>query len=139
MALVVLAMVLGVLLLGTGTLSLSPAEVLDSLLGTGSNPAAERIVQRVRLPRVLTAVFVGASLGMAGAIFQSISRNALGSPDVIGFTTGAASGRLRSSCWVTPGRCGHRWPPCCRAWPRRRSCLRCPGVLPAATGWCWWA
>ncbi|MEK7418284.1 MULTISPECIES: FecCD family ABC transporter permease [Delftia] len=94
MALVVLALVLGVLLLGTGTLSLSPAEVLDSLLGTGSNPAAERIVQRVRLPRVLTAVFVGASLGMAGAIFQSISRNALGSPDVIGFTTGAASGAI---------------------------------------------
>ncbi|MGV8352496.1 iron chelate uptake ABC transporter family permease subunit, partial [Pseudomonas aeruginosa] len=52
---------------------------------------AQRIVQRVRLPRVLTACLVGAALGMAGAIFQSISRNPLGSPDVIGFTTGAAS------------------------------------------------
>ncbi|EAZ60286.1 ferric enterobactin transport protein FepG, partial [Pseudomonas aeruginosa 2192] len=53
-----------------------------------------RIVQRVRLPRVLTACLVGAALGMAGAIFQSISRNPLGSPDVIGFTTGAASGAI---------------------------------------------
>ncbi|HBP2672310.1 TPA: iron chelate uptake ABC transporter family permease subunit, partial [Pseudomonas aeruginosa] len=51
-------------------------------------------VQRVRLPRVLTACLVGAALGMAGAIFQSISRNPLGSPDVIGFTTGAASGAI---------------------------------------------
>ncbi|MCC0546842.1 iron chelate uptake ABC transporter family permease subunit, partial [Pseudomonas aeruginosa] len=50
--------------------------------------------QRVRLPRVLTACLVGAALGMAGAIFQSISRNPLGSPDVIGFTTGAASGAI---------------------------------------------
>ncbi|MCR8390968.1 iron chelate uptake ABC transporter family permease subunit, partial [Pseudomonas aeruginosa] len=48
----------------------------------------------VRLPRVLTACLVGAALGMAGAIFQSISRNPLGSPDVIGFTTGAASGAI---------------------------------------------
>lgn len=94
MALVVLTLMLGVLLLGTGTLSLSPAEVLDSLLNTGASPAAERVVLRVRLPRVLTAVFVGAALGMAGAIFQSVSRNALGSPDVIGFTTGAASGAI---------------------------------------------
>ncbi|NQB76537.1 FecCD family ABC transporter permease, partial [Pseudomonas aeruginosa] len=44
--------------------------------------------------RVLTACLVGAALGMAGAIFQSISRNPLGSPDVIGFTTGAASGAI---------------------------------------------
>ena len=94
MALVVLTLMLGVLLLGTGTLSLSPTEVLDSLLGTGASPAAERVILRVRLPRVLTAVFVGAALGMAGAIFQSVSRNALGSPDVIGFTTGAASGAI---------------------------------------------
>ncbi|MCG9958770.1 iron chelate uptake ABC transporter family permease subunit, partial [Pseudomonas aeruginosa] len=78
-------------LLGTGSLALGPAEVFASLLGQGQDPTAQRIVQRVRLPRVLTACLVGAALGMAGAIFQSISRNPLGSPDVIGFTTGAAS------------------------------------------------
>ncbi|MBN8934526.1 MAG: iron chelate uptake ABC transporter family permease subunit, partial [Rhizobium pusense] len=46
------------------------------------------------LPRVLVAVFAGASLGVSGAVFQSVSRNPLGSPDVIGFTTGAATGAL---------------------------------------------
>ncbi|MFD2249543.1 FecCD family ABC transporter permease [Pseudochelatococcus lubricantis] len=85
---------LGILLMGTGTLPLTPGEVLSSLLGTGENPTADRIVLRIRLPRVATAMLVGAALGMAGSIFQSISRNALGSPDIIGFTTGAATGAI---------------------------------------------
>lgn len=92
--LALLCLLLSVLLLGTGTLALSPGDVLASLLGSTQNPSIDRIVQRVRLPRVLTALLVGAALGMAGSIFQSISRNALGSPDVIGFTTGAASGAI---------------------------------------------
>lgn len=52
------------------------------------------IIWEVRLPRLITAVFAGAALGVSGAIFQSISRNPLGSPDIIGFTTGAASGAI---------------------------------------------
>ncbi|KSP67008.1 FecCD family ABC transporter permease [Pseudomonas aeruginosa] len=89
-----IGLALAAALLGTGSLALGPAEVFASLLGQGQDPTAQRIVQRVRLPRVLTACLVGAALGMAGAIFQSISRNPLGSPDVIGFTTGAASGAI---------------------------------------------
>lgn len=89
-----LAVLLGVLLLGIGSLSLTPGQVLSSLLGSTDGSTAQRIVCRVRLPRVLTAMLVGALLGMAGSIFQSISRNALGSPDIIGFTTGAASGAI---------------------------------------------
>ncbi len=54
----------------------------------------ERVLLYIRLPRVFAALCVGAALGVAGAIFQSISRNPLGSPDVIGFTTGAATGAL---------------------------------------------
>ncbi|MFE0018866.1 FecCD family ABC transporter permease [Mesorhizobium sp. NPDC059054] len=93
-ALALTGLALGILLLGTGTLHLTPSEVVGSLFGAGSNPTAERIVMRIRLPRMVTAMLVGASLGMAGAIFQSLSRNALGSPDIIGFTTGAATGAL---------------------------------------------
>ncbi len=86
----------GIVLLGTGTLHYSPAEVLGALTrpGTGDASPAGQVIWRIRLPRVLTALLVGASLGMAGAIFQSISRNPLGSPDVIGFTTGAATGAI---------------------------------------------
>lgn len=88
------AVVLAILLLGTGTLGFSPREVFASLLGSGDNPMADRIILRIRLPRVMTAALVGAALGMSGSIFQSISRNALGSPDIIGFTTGAATGAI---------------------------------------------
>lgn len=93
-ALALAGLALGIVLLGTGSLTFTPAEVIGGLLGTGDNPVAGRVIGRIRLPRVLTAVFVGAALGMAGSIFQSISRNALGSPDIIGFTTGAATGAI---------------------------------------------
>ncbi|WP_425567575.1 FecCD family ABC transporter permease [Salinactinospora qingdaonensis] len=67
--------------------------VLLALTGEG-----ERLdvffVQGMRLPRALTAILVGAALGVAGAVFQSLSRNPLGSPDIIGFTSGAATGAV---------------------------------------------
>jgi iron complex transport system permease protein len=64
------------------------------VLAGGGDPAAEFIVETLRLPRVLTALLVGAAFGVAGAIFQSISRNPLGSPDIVGFTMGSVSGAL---------------------------------------------
>ncbi|MDD1961744.1 MAG: iron chelate uptake ABC transporter family permease subunit [Pseudomonas capeferrum] len=93
-ALLLLVLGLATVLLGTGSLPIRAGQVLASLLGQGDSEMTQRIVTRVRLPRVLTGMLVGASLGMAGAVFQSIARNALGSPDVIGFTTGAASGAI---------------------------------------------
>ncbi|WP_262403664.1 FecCD family ABC transporter permease [Actinomadura sp. CNU-125] len=42
----------------------------------------------------MTGLLVGLALGLSGAIFQSMSRNPLGSPDLIGFTTGSATGAL---------------------------------------------
>lgn len=73
-----------------GTLDLSLGEVWRALNGEGT-PAAVRSVQNRRLPRLITAIGVGGSLGVAGAVFQTLSRNVLGSPDIIGFTTGAAT------------------------------------------------
>lgn len=46
------------------------------------------------MPRLLTALFVGAALAVSGAILQSITGNPLGSPDIIGFTNGSAVGAL---------------------------------------------
>lgn len=93
-ALAGIGLALAVALLGTGTLSFTPEEVVAALFGRSENAMAERVVWGLRLPRVVTAACVGGALGMAGAIFQSISRNALGSPDIIGFTTGAATGAV---------------------------------------------
>lgn len=80
--------------ISSGRISLSLGQVAEILLGHGDGGISERIVLNIRLPRVLTAIFAGAALGISGAVFQSVSRNALGSPDIIGFTTGAATGAL---------------------------------------------
>ena len=88
-----------VLSVGTGDFPLSVGEVLAVLAG-GGDPAAEFIVETLRLPRVLTALLVGGAFGIAGAIFQSISRNPLGSPDIIGFTMGSVTGAFVVILWI---------------------------------------
>ncbi|MFT3833279.1 MAG: iron chelate uptake ABC transporter family permease subunit [Micropruina sp.] len=79
------------LLIGDYPLNLGQA--VRALFGTG-DPLAQFFVRGQRAPRVLAAILVGAALAVSGAIFQSLSANPLGSPDVIGFTTGSASGAL---------------------------------------------
>ncbi|MFK0003573.1 FecCD family ABC transporter permease [Paenarthrobacter sp. NPDC090522] len=82
--------IVAVLSLTTGDYSLSLTAVVDSLFGHGTG-LESFVVSTLRLPRVVTAVLVGAALGLSGAVFQSLSRNPLGSPDVVGFTSGAAA------------------------------------------------
>lgn len=91
--LLVVTLAAGVVLIGSGDFPIAPGDVLATLLGDGT-PVQEIAVMELRLPRVLVAVFVGAALGIGGAVFQSISRNPLGSPDVIGFGQGATVGAL---------------------------------------------
>lgn len=86
-------LVLAVVLIGTGDFEIAPWDVVQTLLGNGT-PADDFIVNDLRLPRVLVAVLVGTALGMSGAVFQSVSRNPLGSPDMLGFGYGSAVGAL---------------------------------------------
>lgn len=88
-AIVVLAIV-GVVTLMHGTLRIPAGEVVDAVFGNGEDRVV-RTVRGRRLPRFLTGVLVGGGLGAAGAVFQSVSRNALGSPDIIGLTAGASA------------------------------------------------
>ena len=76
-----------------GRLTIPLSQVLAALTGAPSN-AIGQVVLAWRLPRVVIALMCGASLALAGALFQSLLRNPLGSPDVIGFDTGAWSGVL---------------------------------------------
>ncbi|MCJ1679771.1 iron chelate uptake ABC transporter family permease subunit [Streptomyces sp. APSN-46.1] len=87
------ALALAVVLIGTGDFQIAPGDVVRTLLGNGT-PADDFIVNDLRLPRVLVALLVGAALGMSGAVFQSVSRNPLGSPDLLGFGHGSAVGAL---------------------------------------------
>ena len=69
----------------------SPGQVVDGALGEG--PLAGRVLEW-RMPRVAAALLFGAALGIAGALFQNITRNPLGAPDVIGLDQGAYTGVL---------------------------------------------
>ena len=55
-------------------------------------PGAADIVGGIRLPRVLAAFFVGASLAVAGAAMQSLVRNPMADPDILGTSSGGALG-----------------------------------------------
>ncbi|MGB7449516.1 MAG: iron chelate uptake ABC transporter family permease subunit [Ornithinimicrobium sp.] len=71
-----------------------PARTVASALVGDGEPGTVRIVTQWRLPRTLLAVLGGACLALSGAIFQSMTRNPLGSPDIIGFSAGAYTGSL---------------------------------------------
>lgn len=55
-------------------------------------PQAVTIFWSIRLPRILSAVFIGASLSVAGAAYQGMFRNPLVSPDILGVSSGASLG-----------------------------------------------
>ncbi|MEV0612770.1 iron chelate uptake ABC transporter family permease subunit [Nonomuraea sp. NPDC050404] len=90
LAITALALALLGLCLGGGSWT-APGEVLAALAGHGDSVI---VVREWRLPRVLAALVFGAALGLAGAVFQSLTRNPLGSPDIIGLDSGAYTGAL---------------------------------------------
>ncbi|XTZ13750.1 FecCD family ABC transporter permease [Micromonospora echinospora] len=68
-------------------------EVLG-VLGGRIGGLTRTVVLEWRLPRIAAAITFGAALGVAGAIFQTITRNSLASPDIIGLANGSFSGML---------------------------------------------
>lgn len=78
------------------------ADVVPAIFGFG-NPDSDFIVRTLRLPRALTGALVGAAFGLSGAIFQSLARNPLASPDVIGITAGASAAAVAVIVWLGGG------------------------------------
>lgn len=79
--------------LATGALPVPPDQVFAALLGRG-DPFTDFALFELGFPRVAAALTVGAALGAAGMLIQSLTSNPLGSPDVIGFNAGAATGAV---------------------------------------------
>ncbi|MDN5744644.1 MAG: iron chelate uptake ABC transporter family permease subunit [Nocardioidaceae bacterium] len=77
-----------------GDFPLTVRQVWEALLNDPDAGFARTVVFEWRLPRILAAAVFGAALGVAGAVFQSLTRNPLASPDIIGFSTGAYTGAL---------------------------------------------
>lgn len=94
-ALAIILVVAAVVSLGVGPVSISSVAILQWLIGVDASSlsATERtILIELRLPRLLTACLVGASLGAAGAGYQGLFRNPLADPYVIGASSGAGLG-----------------------------------------------
>lgn len=76
--------------LAVGAYSLSVPDLLRTLFG-GGTPSENFIVLTLRLPRLTLAVLVGVAFALSGALFQTVLRNPLASPDIIGVTGGASA------------------------------------------------
>jgi iron complex transport system permease protein len=69
--------------------------VFLTLLGKGTaDPILETIIWRIRLPRVLLAALVGATLSLGGLVFQALLRNPLAEPYILGISGGSAIGAI---------------------------------------------
>jgi len=83
--------------LSLGRYSNDPIKVLNVVLArvgadVNVDPAMESIVFNVRLPRIIASVMIGAMLSLSGTVYQSVFRNPLVSPDLLGVSSGAAVG-----------------------------------------------
>lgn len=86
-------LLVSVLNLLSGEYVASPTEVIAALTGSGSM-VDDAVLVSLRAPRVLLALAVGAALGISGAIAQTISRNGLATPELLGVTGGASVGAI---------------------------------------------
>ena len=94
-AIMVLAVLLAAML---GPYPLMPDEVVVAigrrLLGEAQAGPIDTVLFQIRLPRVMAALLVGAALAAAGASYQTLFRNPLVSPDILGASSGAAFGAV---------------------------------------------
>ncbi|MFW5825592.1 MAG: FecCD family ABC transporter permease [Marinobacter sp.] len=75
--------------IGVGTLELSPRQVVLALVGQAESALHHTVVWEIRLPRALVALVAGGLLGLAGAVLQTLTRNPLAEPGLLGISSGA--------------------------------------------------
>ncbi|AWZ48551.1 iron ABC transporter permease [Clostridiaceae bacterium 14S0207] len=78
-----------VVTIGIGSVNIPINEIIQTFLGHG-NEITESIIMDMRLPRIIIAVFVGASLSISGALLQSVMKNPLADPGITGVSSGAS-------------------------------------------------
>ena len=75
--------------LNTGSLSISPSDVIKTLIGQGSK-AHEIAIFKLRLPRIVIGILVGTALAISGTILQGVTKNDLADAGILGINSGAA-------------------------------------------------
>lgn len=84
----VIILILVVVSMNSGKMNLTPAEVLNVILGKGTDKQ-NLIVFEFRLPRIVLSVLVGIGMGASGCIMQSLLRNDMASPGTLGISSGS--------------------------------------------------
>ena len=90
-ALVVVALTLLLLDILLGSVTIKPAEVFRAIFSPGGSNF-ETIILKFRIPKAITAITVGAALSLSGLQMQTIFRNPMAGPDVLGISSGASLG-----------------------------------------------
>lgn len=83
-----LTLIIAVIGMNSGKMNISPGDVLNVLLGKGTDKQ-NLIVYEFRLPRIVLAMLVGIGMGAAGCIMQSLLRNDMASPGTLGISSGS--------------------------------------------------
>ncbi len=99
LAVLVLLLFMADLFLGSTPIEVS--SVLQSLFGSGE-PGDEIIVMQFRLPKALTAILAGVAMSVSGLLMQTLFRNPLAGPDVLGVSSGAGLGVALTLLTLTP-------------------------------------
>ncbi|MFV0428173.1 MAG: FecCD family ABC transporter permease [Arachnia sp.] len=91
----------GIIALGMGSVAIPVSDVIDVVArrvrltdGAGVSLTQDQIVWQMRLPRILTCVAVGAILAQCGCVLQTLTRNELADPYLLGISSGAATGAV---------------------------------------------
>lgn len=77
-----------VLHIAVGTADVTPSQVVAALINRADEPLHRQVVWGLRLPRALVGVLAGAMLGLSGAILQTVTRNPLADPSLLGVSAG---------------------------------------------------
>ena len=85
-----------------GDYPVSPLGVVEAIAGHG-DPGTQLVVRQLRLPRAVVGLLVGVAFGISGALFQTMTRNPLASPDMIGLTEGAGTVVVAGIVWGWDG------------------------------------
>lgn len=105
LGLLVALVLLSLLALTLGSGKLTMLGVIQTLLGEG-NRLSEVTVFKIRLPRIVAVLVAGAAMGLSGCLVQTLIRNRLATPDMIGVNEGASLAIIAFSLYLTLG----SWP-----------------------------
>lgn len=90
LGLLALVMMAAIVHLGLGARYIAPPTVVQALIAFDPHNFDHRVIISLRLLRLVAAIFTGGALGVAGALLQSVIRNPLGEPHILGLNAGAA-------------------------------------------------